>query len=455
MSVSECGSNAGMGGDVSPVQSVRSRANMTCAMDLLADLDARGLVHDTTDRAALEARLAAGPIGLYIGFDPTADSLHAGHLVGQLFMRRFQLAGHRPFPLAGGATGMVGDPGGRSEERNLLDAETLRHNVECIKGQLTRLLDFEPGPFQATLVNNADWTAPITVLEFLRDVGKHFTVNQMIAKDSVRSRIESEHGISYTEFSYMLLQANDFRHLYEAYGVELQAGASDQWGNIVAGVDLVRRRLGAHVFAMTHPLMVRSDGLKFGKSVGGAVWLDPAKTSPYQFRQFWVQVDDDLVGTYLKMLSMRPIDELDAVLADHAGQPERRLAQRALAAEMTTLVHGAAAAAAAEQAAAVLFGGDPTVASADALAVVASEVPSSRITSAALTDPVELLVSTTLATSKSEARRLLEQRSVRVNGVQIGADAELSDVEPLHGRYVLLRRGKRDHHICEISSAPG
>ncbi len=215
-------------------------------MDLLADLDARGLVHDTTDRDALAARLATGRIGLYIGFDPTADSLHVGHLVGQLFMRRFQLAGHRPFPLAGGATGMVGDPGGRSEERNLLDDDTLRHNVECIKGaahQVARLR--ARARTRRRLVNNADWTHPITMLEFLRDVGKHFTVNQMMAKDSVRSRLESEHGISYTEFSYMLLQANDFRHLYEHHDVELQAGASDQWGNIVAGVELIRRRLGA------------------------------------------------------------------------------------------------------------------------------------------------------------------------------------------------------------------
>lgn len=424
-------------------------------MDLLADLDARGLVHDTTDRAALEARLAAGPIGLYIGFDPTADSLHAGHLVGQLFMRRFQMAGHRPFPLAGGATGMVGDPGGRSEERNLLDADTLRHNVECIKSQLTRLLDFERGPYQATLVNNADWTSSVTVLEFLRDVGKHFTVNQMIAKDSVRSRIESEHGISYTEFSYMLLQANDFRHLYEAHGVELQAGASDQWGNIIAGVELIRRRIGGHAHAITHPLMVRADGAKFGKSVGGAVWLDPAKTSPYQFRQFWVQVDDHLVGPYLKMLSMRPLDEIEELLAEHATAPERRAAQRALAVEMTTLVHGSAASVAAEDAAAVLFGGDPTDASAEALAVVAAEVPSSHLTGAAVGDPVELLVTTGLATSKSDARRLLEQRSVRVNGTPIDANTQLSDIAPLHERYLLLRKGKREHHICEISAQPG
>ena len=261
-------------------------------MDLLADLDARGL--DSRHHRTRRARGAGSPratSALYIGFDPTADSLHAGHLVGQLFMRRFQLAGHRPFPLAGGATGMVGDPGGRSEERNLLDNETLRHNVECIKVQLTKLLDFEPGPFQATLVNNADWTHPITMLEFLRDVGKHFTVNQMMAKDSVRSRLDSEHGISYTEFSYMLLQANDFRHLYEHHDVELQAGASDQWGNIVAGVELIRRRLGEPG--------VRDDSSADDRAAtaassasrsAGRCGSTRRAPRPYQFRQFWVQM---------------------------------------------------------------------------------------------------------------------------------------------------------------------
>ena len=322
--------------------------------DLLADLQARGLIHQTTDRAALAARIAEGDAGIYIGFDPTADSLHVGHLVGQLFLRRFQLAGHRPYPLAGGATGMVGDPGGRSEERNLLDVDTLRHNVERIKVQLSGLLDFEPGPFRATLVNNADWTAEVRLLDFLRDVGKYTTVNQMMAKDSVKARLESDNGISFTEFSYALLQANDFRHLFEHHGVQIQAGASDQWGNIVAGVDLIRRRLGAGAHAVTHPLITKADGSKFGKSVGGAVWLDPERTSPYQFRQFWIQTDDDMVGTYLMMLSLRPVADLVAMLADHGEHPERRLAQRSLADELTTLVHGAEAAATAAAAADVL-----------------------------------------------------------------------------------------------------
>ena len=422
-------------------------------MDLLDDLGARGLLHDSTDLDALRARLAAGPIGLYIGFDPTADSLHVGHLVGQLFMRRFQMAGHRPFPLAGGATGMIGDPGGRSEERNLLDDDTLRHNVECIKAQLSRLLDFSPGPAQATLVNNADWTVGVSMLEFLRDVGKHFTVNQMIAKDSVRSRIESEHGISYTEFSYMLLQANDFRHLYEAHGVELQAGASDQWGNITAGVELIRRRLGKQAFAVTHPLMVKSDGAKFGKSVGGAVWLDPARTSPYQFRQFWMQTDDQMVATYLKMLSLRPLEAVLALVADHETAPERRAAQRALADEMTALVHGAGAASAAAEAAAVLFGGDPTAASEDALEIVAAEVPSVALPASLEGVRVhELLTAAGVAKSNSEVARLLAQKAVRAGNRVLDEDGLVHTSDLLSGRFLLLRKGKRDFVVGNFSA---
>jgi len=424
-------------------------------MDLIDDLQARGLVHDATDLGALRARLAEGPIGLYIGFDPTADSLHVGHLVGQLFMRRFQLAGHRPFPLAGGATGMVGDPGGRSEERNLLDMDTLRHNVESIKVQLTRILDFETGPFQATLVNNADWTMPVTILDFLRDVGKHFTVNQMMAKDSVKSRLESEHGISYTEFSYQLLQADDFRHLYEHHGVELQAGASDQWGNIVAGVELIRRRMAASVHAVTHPLMTKSDGSKFGKSVGGAVWLDSRRTSPYQFRQFWVQSDDQMVGGYLKMLSLRPLDEIEALLVEHAGAPERRIAQRALAEEMTSMVHGVEAAEHAAAAAAVLFGGDPTTASATTLAVVAEEVPCVSLEGDIDGRRVhELLVHAGVVKSLGEAARLVTQGGVRAGNRVLDSDGLLHASDLLAGGFLLLRKGKRDF-VLGISSPRG
>src|SRR4051812_13303136 len=412
-------------------------------MDLLADLEARGLVHDATDTDALAKRLVDGPIGVYVGFDPTADSLHVGHLFGQLSLRRFQLAGHRPFPLAGGATGVIGDPSGRSDERNLLDRETLRANVAAIKVQLERLLDFSPGPYAATLVDNADWTEPLTTLEFLRDVGKHITVNQMLAKESVRARVESAHGISFTEFSYMLLQANDFRWLYEHHGVELQMGASDQWGNITAGIDLIRRRLGQAAHGLTWPLLTRSDGAKMGKSVGGAVWLDPDKTSPYQFHQFLLQTDDELVGRYLRHLSLRPLAEIEEVLADHARAPERRRAQRALADELTELVHGPAAAAAAAAAAEVLFGGDPTSASAEVLAAVAREVPTTAVPASALDDVVELLVRTGLAQSKSDARRGLDQAAFRLNGRKLDANGQVTASDRLHQRFLLLAMGRR------------
>jgi tyrosyl-tRNA synthetase len=424
-------------------------------MDVLADLNARNLVHDATDQAMLTARLAEGPIGVYVGFDPTADSLHVGHLLGQLGLRRFQLAGHRPFPLAGGATGMIGDPGGRSEERNLLDRATLEHNLSRIKPQLERLLDFEPGPFAATLVDNATWTAGISLLAFLRDVGKHVTVNQMMAKDSVRLRLEGDAGISYTEFSYMLLQANDFRHLHVSHGVELQMGGSDQWGNITAGIDLIRRTTGRAAHGLTWPLLLRADGQKFGKSTGGAVWLDPARTSPYQFRQYWMQTDDADVESRLLWFSTRPVEDLRAVLADHAAAPERRVAQRALARELTELVHGSAAAAAADAAADVLFGVDPTTATVDALEAVRREVPTTALPGERLADTVDVLVTTGLASSRSEARRLLDQRGVRANGRPVEPADRLDATELLHGRFVLLRKGKHTYHLLEISAGSG
>ena len=420
-------------------------------MELLADLNARGLIHDSTDQTFLGARLAEGPIGVYVGFDPTADSLHVGHLMGQLGLRRFQLGGHRPFPLAGGATGMIGDPGGRSEERNLLDRETLEHNLSRIKPQLERLLDFTPGPFAATLVDNATWTAEISMLDFLRDVGKHITVNQMMAKESVRSRLEGDSGISYTEFSYMLLQANDFRHLHAVHGVELQMGGSDQWGNITAGIDLIRRTTGQPAHGVTWPLLLRSDGQKFGKSTGGAVWLDPDRTSPYQFRQYWMQTEDEAVANRLLWFSTRPLDEVRTVIEEHAEAPERRVGQRALARELTELVHGTSAADAADAAADVLFGGDPTAASVDTLEIVRREVPTTAVAADGLADGVELLVTTGLASSRTEARRLLDQRGVRVNGTQLSRAEELAEVPLLHDRFVLLRKGKHTYHLVEVA----
>ena len=418
---------------------------------LLNDLDARGLIHDSTDRAALIERLNQGPMGVYVGFDPTADSLHAGHLLGQVMLRRFQLAGHRPVVLAGGATGMVGDPGGRSEERNLLDRETLNHNVACVKKQLEKILDFD-GPVAAHMVDNATWTEPMGTLEFLRDVGKHFTVNQMVAKESVRARMESENGISFTEFSYMLLQANDFRHLCEFENVDMQMGGSDQWGNITAGTDLIRRRLAKSGYGLTWPLLTRTDGQKMGKSVHGALWLDPEKTSPYEFRQYWVQLPDEDVERFLLQLTLRSVEEILVLMNEHRAAPEKRLAQRALATDVTTLVHGAAAEQAAAEAAQVLFGGDPTTASAQALAVVAREVPSSEVTREQLGDQIAVLVQSGLASSNGEARRTLTQKGFKANGVTLEETKSLLEVDLLHSRFILLRKGKTNFHLLLVTN---
>ena len=421
---------------------------------LIAELSARGLIHDSTGAEALESRLDASPVGVYVGFDPTADSLHVGHLLGQLTLRRFQLAGHRPFPLAGGATGMVGDPSGKSEERNLLDEETLRHNVECIKGQLTNLLDFSAGPTSATLVNNADWTSRISALEFLRDVGKHITVNQMMAKESVKNRLNSENGLSYTEFSYMLLQANDFRHLCAEHNVELQMGGSDQWGNITAGIDLIRKTLSRTAYGATWPLVTRSDGQKFGKTAGGAVWLDASRTSPYQFRQFWMQMADDDVVKYLPQFSLAELDHVNDIVSQHNIAREKRIAQRALAAEMTSLVHGSSAARDAEAAADILFGADPTSASVDALLAVAREVSCTAVTPADLDDVFGVLQRCGLVSSTSEARRAVQQKGVKVNGATLEDGETLAGKGLLHGRWVLLRKGKTSYHLLDLAGTP-
>ena len=420
--------------------------------DLVTEFAARGLIHDSTDRAALTQRCTTSQIAAYVGFDPTSDSLHAGNLLGQISLRRLQMLGHRPIVLAGGATGMVGDPSGRSEERNLLDAGALEANVAKVKLQLERLLDFTPGPTQATLVDNADWTRNVPVLDFLRDVGKHITVNQMMAKDSVKSRLADENGLSYTEFSYMLLQANDFRHLCEHLGCEMQMGGSDQWGNITAGIDLIRKRLGRSAYGLTWPLLTKSDGTKFGKTADGAVWLDAAKTSPYQFRQFWVQTADADIERYLPQFSLRSLEEIDALLDAQRRDPSTRPAQRALADELTALVHGPDAARAAAEAAAILFGGDPMTASTSTMAFIAAEVPTTKMGKAVLADAAGVLAALPgVAASKSEARRLLSQKSVRANGVVLNADADLSSVALLHGRWMLIRKGKTTYHLVDFA----
>lgn len=419
--------------------------------DVANEFSARGLIHDSTDRLALAKRTTSAQISAYVGFDPTSDSLHAGNLLGQISLRRLQMLGHRPIVLAGGATGMVGDPSGRSEERNLLDADTLAANVANIKTQLERLLDFDEGTTQATLVDNADWTRNVPVLDFLRDVGKHITVNQMLAKDSVKSRLSDEHGLSYTEFSYMLLQANDFRHLCEFHGCEMQMGGSDQWGNITTGIDLIRKRLGRSAFGLTWPLLTKSDGTKFGKTADGAVWLDAKKTSPYQFRQFWVQIADADIERYLPQFSLKSLDEINSLLDEQHANPAARPAQRALAHELTVLVHGADAAQAAQEAAAILFGGDPMTASRATMAFIAAEVPATHMGTAVLADVAGVLAALPgIAASKSEARRLLTQKSVRANGEVLTESTDLGAISLLHDRWLLVRKGKTTYHLVDF-----
>jgi tyrosyl-tRNA synthetase len=424
-----------------------NHVGVTTDPTILDDLEARGLVQETTDRAALAERLAAGPVTLYFGCDPTAPSLHVGNLIGLLVLRRFQDAGHRPVALAGGATGMVGDPSGRSEERNLLDEETLAANVAAIKAQMARLLDFDGE--RALLVDNRDWTGDVRLLDFLRDIGKHVTVNQMLARESVKARLASEQGISFTEFSYMLLQAHDYLRLHESLGVELQIGGSDQWGNILSGVDLIRRVRGATVHGLCWPLLTAPDGTKLGKTTGARVWLDPELTTPYQFFQHWMRTDDRQVEEFLAKFTLLPMEEVRAVAAEHAEHPERRAGQRRLAEEVTRLVHGEEATAAATAASTVLFGGSPLEAGPEALAVVAAEVPTAPLPGpdelAAGADVVPLLVATGLASSKGDARRAIDQGGVSVNGRRVGPGAVVRAEDVLHGRYVLLRKGKKHY----------
>jgi len=412
-------------------------------VDLLADLEARNLVQDSTDRDALRARISEGPVGLYYGCDPSADSLHVGNLIGLLVLRRFADAGHNAIALAGGATGMIGDPGGRSKERNLLDAPTLRRNTERIAAQIERIS-------RVPLVNNLDWTGSVTLLDFLRDVGKHANVNQMISRESVKARLESENGISFTEFSYQLLQANDYWHLFRTYGVELQIGGSDQWGNLLAGVDLIRRADGGHVHAFTWPLVLRSDGKKFGKSEEGAVWLAADRTSPYQFFQYWMNVPDADVERFLLQLTLLPVEECLKVAGEHAAAPFRREGQRRLAREVTKLVHGEEAAEAAEQASAILFGGSPVGAPMQAFNFLATEVPTAPLPSSGTV--ATMLAATPLASSLSDARRTIAQGALSVNGQPVREDRPLSEIPLLHDRWALVRKGKRTYHLLDAAA---
>ena len=414
------------------------------------DLSARGLVQDHTDEAELRALLRGGSVTLYHGIDPTADSLHVGNLIGVLVLRRFQDAGHRPLALVGGATGMVGDPSGRSDERNLLDTETLAANLAGIKAQLERLLDFE-GDNAARMVNNHDWTRDVGMLEFLRDVGKHVTINTMLAKESVRARVDSEFGISYTEFSYMLLQAFDFWWQFENLDCRLQIGGSDQWGNITAGIDLTRRRSGASVHGLTWPLMTRADGEKFGKTAEGTVWLDPGRTLPYEFHQYFVNTDDDDVERLLLQLTMIPVEEIGEVMAAHVADPGRRSAQRTLADAVTELVHGPDEVRKANLAAGALFGGDSLTAEGlDALRGIIPETVGSTGLLEGEEPVVDILVTTEVCSSRSEARRTIDQGGVRLNGERVAAPSD--GVSAIDSRFVLVQRGKKQRHLLVLEA---
>jgi tyrosyl-tRNA synthetase len=418
--------------------------------DLIDDLQWRGLIQDSTDLDELRARVAAGPLTFYVGFDPTAASLHAGHLVQVLTARRWQLAGHRPLLLVGGATGQIGDPK-ESSERTLNPPDVVAGWVDRIRDQLAPFVTYT-GDNAATLVNNLDWTGPMSVVEFLRDVGKHFPVNRMLAREVVKARLES--GISYTEFSYQLLQANDFYELHKRHGCLLQFGGSDQWGNITAGVDYIRRRGAGPVHAFTTPLVTKSDGTKFGKSEGGAVWLDPEMTSPYAFYQFWVNTDDRDIGRYLRYFSFKPHEELLALEKEIAERPAARAGQRALAAELTALVHGPEVTDDVIAASLALFGRASLGALMPATLQAALAEAGLHRVQGELPAVATLFRDAGLVASLNEARRAIAEGGAYVNNERVtDPEATVPADALLHGRFLVLRRGKRTFAGVEVSAA--
>jgi len=418
---------------------------------LLEDLEWRGLIAQSTDRKELEQALAK-PISLYLGFDPTAPSLHVGNLVVLLVLRRFQLAGHRPIPLVGGATGLVGDPSGRSEERSLNDEQVVAEWVSKIKKQLEKIIDFSAKKTGAVMANNLDWTKPVSALEFLRDIGKHFSVNQMLAKDSVANRLASA-GISYTEFSYQVLQAFDFLELYRRYECKLQIGGSDQWGNIVAGLDLIRKVEGGTAYALTVPLLAKSDGSKFGKTASGSIWLDPQMTSAYEFFQYWLNSDDADMPKLLKVFSMKSKGEIERLIQTVETNPGAREAHRELARELTTLIHGEQLAQKVELAAKALFGqSDIAQLDLETLASALAQLPKTKIAKGqSLPTWVDLIAATGVVDSKSAARRIIKEGGAYLNNQRVESeDFAPSGADLLHGKYLLLRKGKRDLAAVEV-----
>jgi tyrosyl-tRNA synthetase len=425
-------------------------------MPLLDELRWRGLVHQTTDEAGLSAWLDARSRVVYAGFDPTADSLHVGSLLPLSMLRRFQQAGHKPIAVVGGATGMIGDPSGKSQERNLMSKEALEHNVAGLREQMRGFLDFE-GKNAAVLVNNYDWMGPWSYLEFLRDVGKNFPVNVMLAKESVKGRLgRDDTGMSYTEFSYMLLQAFDFVHLYDIFGCELQVGGSDQWGNITAGIDLARRMRGAQLYGLTCPLLTKSDGAKMGKTEQGAIWLSPARTSPYQFYQYLVNVEDADVGACLRMLTELPREEIEALDTARAEDAAARASQTCLAEELTRLVHGDEGLSVARRATEIFFGAEITRLDDAQLGQIFADVPSQSLSRAMLTEEgglpvVDALVATGLTKSKGEARRTVEQGGAYVNNRRVGGvDVRLTPADLASESVMVLRTGKKKYALLRF-----
>lgn len=419
-------------------------------MHILDDLKARGLVYQSTDEEALYKRFEK-PITLYCGFDPTADSLHIGHLLPVLILRRFQLAGHRPIALVGGGTGLIGDPSGKANERILNPTEVVQDWANRIKEQLGRFLDFEGGKTPAILANNYEWLGSLQVIEFLRDIGKNFPLGAMLAKDSVESRMSR--GISFTEFSYMILQSYDFMKLNELYGCELQIGGSDQWGNITSGIELIRRMSvgeDRQVHGLTMPLVTKSDGTKFGKTEGGAIWLDPEKTSPYNFYQFWVNTDDRDVIKYIKYFTFLSIEEINQLAQEVETHPEKRNAQRMLAKEVTELVHGIEARERAEKISHALFTGGLENLSGAEVEEGFSDVPSAEVNDAEML-LVDALIALGAVSSKRQARESIESGAVNVNGVrQTDTGVSIAQLDKIDGKFIIIRRGKKNYYLLRV-----
>ncbi|MFO0896790.1 MAG: tyrosine--tRNA ligase [Pirellulales bacterium] len=420
-----------------------------------SELAWRGLIQQTTDDAFLPGWLAEGSRTLYAGFDPTAESLHVGSLIPLLTLRRFQRAGHRPIAVVGGATGMIGDPSGKSEERNLLDKEALARNVAGLERQMRRFLDFDAGPRAALLVNNHDWMSRFSYLEFLRDVGKHVPVNVMLAKESIKNRITSDAGISYTEFSYMLLQAYDFVHLHQQLGCELQIGGSDQWGNITAGIDLARRLRSVQLYGLTLPLLTKSDGAKMGKTERGTIWLAADRTSPYQFYQYWINVEDDIVGKCLRYLTELEREEIESLDDSRASEPGRRDSQRRLAEALTELVHGGEGLASAKRATEIFFGAEIAALSDAQLGQIFADVPSKELPRARLEGDglniADALVEAGLSKSKGEARRAVQQGGAYANNRRVTEiERQLTAADLASESVLVLRSGKKNYALLRF-----